>query len=312
MVKIKRILFPTDLTPLAESVLEYAGWIAATFEADVQVLHVAVQHSEVDRAPEDYLPLVADEEEGGRFFLPVRGAAGPATEEMVPLHYDLTHCTSPVMGILEYSDQHDADLILMASRKRSALERLLDPSVCEEVVRRAYVPTLSVPAEVPLSWPPERLLVPIDFSEYSSGQLAYARDLARRIGAELVLLHVIEVHAPPVEYGAELGESDRYGEQVQQRAREALEALAQEAGLEADEYVAQLAHGHPVIQIPTFADEVKAGMIVIATRGRTGIEHLVIGSVTERVVRGASCPVWTLPLARAEQDEQREDHAEPP
>jgi len=132
-----------------------------------------------------------------------------------------------------------------------------------------------------------RILAPTDFSDPSLQAIAYAFELAQTFGAKLSLLHVIELPVYPMEVYPLL-------EELEQDARTALARLLPEAeGAHVD--ITHLVEiGLPYQKILQTAAAEKVDLIVIATHGRTGLSHLVLGSVAERVVRLAPCPVLTV------------------
>ena len=139
----------------------------------------------------------------------------------------------------------------------------------------------------------QKILAPTDFSEQSVAGVRYAMNLRLKFGSTLTLLHVVE--PVPLMSGMEsvaLAQSDS---EVAAWALKELEKLAQrEAG--GDKQVARIVRtGKPFHEITTEAGEKVADLIVIATHGYTGIEHLLLGSTAERVVRHAPCPVLTVP-----------------
>lgn len=145
-----------------------------------------------------------------------------------------------------------------------------------------------------------KILAPTDFSEHSRRALDYAVFLARTFGAELTVLHVFE---PPVHFGPEMkvqvgdGTTVLLSEFLERQALEALQSLTQQ--LEADTELRvskRLMHGNPVEAILQAAKEGPYDLIVLGTHGRTGLSHLFAGSVAERVVRLAPCPVLTTKL----------------
>jgi nucleotide-binding universal stress UspA family protein len=131
------------------------------------------------------------------------------------------------------------------------------------------------------------ILAPTDFSDPSLQAITYAFELAQAFGAKLSLLHVIELPVYPMEVYPLL-------EELEQDARTALARLLPEAE-DAHVDVSHLVEiGLPYQKILQTAAAEKADLIVIATHGRTGLSHLVLGSVAERVVRLAPCPVLTV------------------
>ncbi len=137
-----------------------------------------------------------------------------------------------------------------------------------------------------------QILAPTDFSEYSKQTLDRARELARAFGATLVLLHVVELPAYPIEG---LPPSRLGGSLLEDLEQQAISRLAQVLANEAEvEVVRRVVIGVPYRKIVEVAEAEKVDLIVMATHGRTGLGHLVMGSVAERVVRTAPCPVLTI------------------
>jgi nucleotide-binding universal stress UspA family protein len=138
------------------------------------------------------------------------------------------------------------------------------------------------------------ILCPTDFSEISTKAEAYATALASRYDAALHLLHV----DPPTPIAAPYGEIPvdiRLFEEQRAQAQTELAAArerARAAGVAADTSVRG---GHPAREILTVADELHADLIVLGTHGRGGFEHLLLGSVAEKVMRKAPCPVMVVP-----------------
>jgi nucleotide-binding universal stress UspA family protein len=132
----------------------------------------------------------------------------------------------------------------------------------------------------------KRILVPIDFSDDSLNALAYARDLATHFVAELLLLHVIE----PIHF---ITESDVYTQQRHLSTAQ-LECIGAEVRAQGQRFRTMVRGGIPSKVISDAAKRARASLIVMGTHGRTGLAHAVIGSIAEKVVRTASCPVLTV------------------
>lgn len=139
------------------------------------------------------------------------------------------------------------------------------------------------------------ILAPTDFSAHSERAVRYACGLAERLGAELHLLHVLSEILPagpdpllmPVM-------PPEYYEENEERARETLGRLLQPDWGSPRSVVTTVRWGSPVEAIVAYAADLKVDMIVIATHGRTGLSHVLLGSVAERIVREAPCPVLTI------------------
>jgi nucleotide-binding universal stress UspA family protein len=136
------------------------------------------------------------------------------------------------------------------------------------------------------------ILVPIDFSKTSERAFDVARSLATSAGpARLVLVHACFV---PVEVEALIGSAAAQRVEVEREARESLDQLRERTERGGIACEVAIVWGRPEHVILTAAADREADLIVIGTHGRTGLAHVVLGSVAERVVREAECPVLTV------------------
>ena len=136
----------------------------------------------------------------------------------------------------------------------------------------------------------QHFLVPIDFSSYAEQALDYAIALAKQLQARVTLLHVIQ---PPLMAGADMGvwPSPTFLEELEAAVTSDMEgylARVTAAGLEGEIVVV---HGVPFQEILHAAKERQVDLIIMGTHGRTGLTHVLLGSVAEKVVRLAPCPV---------------------
>lgn len=140
------------------------------------------------------------------------------------------------------------------------------------------------------------ILVPTDFSEPAALALAHARELAETHGARLDLLHVVEEPVFPSIYGAGAAALSGHVPSLEERAEAALDKLAAELGApEVDSgFGCHVKRGTPANEIVRFAEDHDADLIVIASHGQSGIERLLVGSVADRVLRTARCPVFLV------------------
>ena len=138
------------------------------------------------------------------------------------------------------------------------------------------------------------ILVPIDFSVHSKNALKYAVPFAKQFDASLHLVYVVE----PTIYPADLGFGQvvlpGVEEELRQKGADELKQLIRDeiGSTVTATYVVKT--GTPSQEILTEADEKKVNMIVIATHGHSGLEHVLFGSTAERIVRKARCPVLTI------------------
>jgi nucleotide-binding universal stress UspA family protein len=146
----------------------------------------------------------------------------------------------------------------------------------------------------------ERVLVPTDGSDGSAHAALRAVDLAEQYGATVYALHVASNDRRSLLDGS--GGSDERGS----RAVGTVEQMARAHGLDA---VTEIREGDPAETILAYAEEVGADLVVAGTHGRSGIERRLIGSVAERLVRHADCPVLTVRLPDSDETVAGADHA---
>jgi universal stress protein A len=141
-----------------------------------------------------------------------------------------------------------------------------------------------------------RILAPTDFSDPSAAALEYAAALAQKLGARLIVTHVVE----PITGGDMYGwaEAVSFSAEMKRHARRRIAALVatlskrgiRNRGLTMEGFVAQ-----SILEAAKSVD-----LIVMGTHGRSGVSRLLIGSIAEKVVRGARCPVLTVRIPSKE------------
>ncbi len=142
----------------------------------------------------------------------------------------------------------------------------------------------------------KRILVPIDFSPDSMSALTYAGEFAAMFKAELVLLHVIEpiYYATPTDMYAVSANVTTLLEEQRRMAEEQFKRIGAQLHKKRQRFRALIKTGSPSHVITDMAKRQRGDMIIMATHGRTGLAHMFMGSVAERVVRTAACPVLTV------------------
>jgi len=140
----------------------------------------------------------------------------------------------------------------------------------------------------------KRILVPTDFSSHSLAALDYAVDFAKPFKAQLIAVFAIEPVYLAVPDFAGVGAATAMGELLAEQrrgARTQLQALERRYAKRRVKLRLLLQTGAAHLAIAAAAKQVKADLIIMATHGRSGVTHLLMGSVAERVVRNAPCPV---------------------
>ncbi|WP_028566937.1 universal stress protein [Salisaeta longa] len=295
MLTIRRILFPTDFSAVAEDAFAHAAHLAMQHNAEIHVFNVVAPDQAEATNPMTYLPLEA--EENGFYRMPASnvGAGDEAPAHDVHVAYEQKESDAPSTAITEQAKTIDADLIVMGTHGRQGIDRILSGSVAEHVVRTAPCPVLAVRSDGEGPLPTQsvsRVLAPLDLSKTADTVADHATALADTYDARLDLLHVVEEVVYPNVYN--IDPITPMLNDIQERARAAVDSLAQrasEAGVAADVHITV---GYAAHEILSFAEANDSGLIVMATHGRTGLERFLIGSVAEKVVRGAPCPVFVL------------------
>ena len=141
---------------------------------------------------------------------------------------------------------------------------------------------------------PKRILVPIDFSAHSKNALRYAIPFAKHFQAELVLVYVVEPAVYPADFSFGQVSLPDLEHELRERAKRELERLleAEIRGQVAARTIVRT--GKAFLEIISTAKEENTDLIIIATHGHTGVEHILFGSTAEKVVRKAPCPVLSL------------------
>jgi universal stress protein A len=140
----------------------------------------------------------------------------------------------------------------------------------------------------------KRILLPTDLSSYAATATQYACELATKFDAELHLLHTLEVHlasTPGFAMGLAL---PQYVQESRAAAEKALTGVLDPQWSAGRKVVRAVVEGSPREEIIRYARTQEIDLIVLATHGRSGLAHVLIGSVAESVVRTAPCPVLTV------------------
>jgi nucleotide-binding universal stress UspA family protein len=287
---VKRILVPLDGSRLSDAIIPLAEVLARDYEAAILLLRALPTpnspeaQSKAEQEASTYLASIAAHLE----------ARGVRVEWKV--WYD-----EPGRAIVDAARSNDVDLIAMTTHGRGGLGRLLLGSVAETVVRTAAVPVLLVRGE--LSWRPGNLgtiVVALDGSDLAEAILSVVARLAGPLDLSLELVRAIE---PLPAYAAPELATNRAREIIEQQAADARSYLATvAAGLEGKGLrVSTSIHlGLAVDVILRHAQTTGAGLIAMTTHGRTGVGRLLLGSVSEAVLRAAPVPVllWKAPAER--------------
>jgi nucleotide-binding universal stress UspA family protein len=286
---VQRILAAIDFSPHAARALEHAVALARLFGARIELLS-AVGLPPLHGAPAELDRLVEDLR--ARALAGLEQLAAPLRTSGLAVDCAVT-TDPPASGIVIRADQTHADLIALGTRGLSGVAHVLLGSTAERTLRLARCPVLVAHADSPPARTPKTLLVPTDFSPHADAALRFASRLAEKTGAGLVLVHAY--YLPPGMDASAAVIDDVVRRSVEQEAKQRLESLRGAIGGAAARLV--VTHGRPETAVVEATREHAADLVVMGTRGRTGLASFFIGSVAERVIRRSQVPVIAVKAA---------------
>ncbi|NQW23005.1 MAG: universal stress protein [SAR202 cluster bacterium] len=290
----KKILVPFDGFGLADAVLPFIPQLAKGFGSSVIMLWVMTPNGARSAGA---MAVVELEEAARRLSLEV-GDVSP-----------MVTVGSPAPTIIRIAAEEGCDLIAMTTHGRGVIGRGLLGSVADEVVRYSPVPTMVfAPRKADEEWSGssiiDRIIVPLDGSDYAESVLPYVQNMAHRMDLEIVLFRVNDyagiysgawVGLPYIPVAEQLVDPA-----VETSDEEYLETVAEKLRSNGLRVRWELLNGNPAYQVAEFARETKHNMVALATRGHSGIERWIEGSVSERAVLDSGDPVLIIPPAAEE------------
>lgn len=192
----------------------------------------------------------------------------------------------PYERIIDLAEAENCDLIIMGRRGRRHLERALIGSVTERVIGYSHIDVLIVPRNTTIGW--QRILIATDGSKYSEAAAQRAIDFAKSYGGELRAVSVVDV--PPEFYA----EAPNALEDMIDRAKGYVNSIKTQGGLVGVRAESFVGEGEPYQIITDLAKKEEANIIIMGSHGRTGLKRLLMGSVAEKVIGHAPCPVLVV------------------
>ncbi|TNE70269.1 universal stress protein [bacterium] len=319
MKTISNILVPTDFSKGSEIAYRYANDLALKFGGKVDLLHVIPAFRYLSESIKQLgLPFDMDKQ----VYPHLQKDAKIKLEQAMAHQFDdaVRGNTFSMIerkvdeAIIEKAKQGAYDLVLIGAQGANE-NQLVHGTITERVIRFSSVPVLTVPPEIP-KHPVRKLLVPTDGSKTSLASLPYAIFMVDSLGGELTLLHVLEMFGTEAENETRdknkdeltsirdvilkkteeyLAKNSKISCKIRRESLELYDTLIVQHGSESKEYklytkVVKGVSSH--FEIVDYAND-HADMIVMTTHGRSGLEHLLLGSTTETVVRHAKRPVLT-------------------
>ncbi|NOZ78410.1 MAG: universal stress protein [Acidobacteria bacterium] len=291
------ILVPTDFSEASNRALELARQIAAAFSAEIHLLHVRILLEDphvLEEGQRQLEQLLTRVDQKTREALATKTASSAG----YVIHTHLVRGLSAPESIIQAGVDIGCDLVVMGTHGRRGLKRFFLGSVTEHVVRISPVPVMTVRPDTSVArLEGGQILVPYDFSHPARTILPAVAGWARAFNAGIRLLHVVEPLVYPEFYAVDLMPEDMIGT-IRQRAEENLRTVADEF-LPGLDVTTQVLTGHASETLAQEASPDRCTLVIMPTRGLSALEHLLLGSVAQYVVRHATVPVLTL---RAEKE----------
>ncbi len=281
MAIFRKILCPVDFSDNSIAALDQAAKLARKGDALLYLMHVEFIPTS---NPAELTHYVAVSTEPGR----------PRLERIARKHlgkvrYEvIVQVGWPAEVIENAAEELDVDLIVMANHGRTGVARLFLGSVAEHVVRTSKRPVLSLGPGTAIG-ALKKILCPVDFDPRSIAALKYGWRLAQEYGAAVSLFHVVSVPFEPSEVPVQPPTPE-----WQQDARARLAKIAADNLGAKAKCKLVVRRGDPSGAILEVEKELRPDLIVMATHGRTGLSHLILGSVAGRTVRELTVPVLTV------------------
>ena len=299
---IRSILVPIDFSTMSIGAIKTAVRLARRFSASIHLAHVRqVDYASGFSAPAP--PLVP-------FSFPgyAKNGKNEIVEELNALarEYSVSSAVCHVLSggppfdeICLLAQKIPADLILMPTHGRTGLKKIVLGSTAERVVRHSPCPVLVAREKRQSKTGPrfsvKRILVPVDFSECSREGLQYATGFAKKFGARIVLLHTTYLGYIYSSEGTALYDVRGLRHAARENAERQMRKFVRAVKFGQMKYETAITDGSPALDICAFAKSHNVDLIITSTHGRTGLKHVLIGSVAEQVVRRASCSVLVVP-----------------
>lgn len=284
-----KLLVPVDGSTPAKRAAKFGLELAAKYDAAVDVLYV------IEAGVIDDEERMAKRRERGEAILEEVADLDVEGSPAVETHL---HEGDPSEVITSHVADADVDLVAMGRRGRTGVEEHLFGSVVERVLRSAEVPVLTVTgdgvrAETGRTY--RNVLLTTDGSEVAEQAAPYGADVARRTGATLHLLTVVDVAAEAGPFDAG-GVSDEFLERLENRGEEALDRLAERIDATDLDLRSSLVEGRTATEIDAYVTENDVDLVVMASQGETSLVGQQLGSTTRRVLATVDDPVLVVPV----------------
>jgi nucleotide-binding universal stress UspA family protein len=303
MPGLKKVLFPTDFSEMANQALPYAIKMAKVSGAELIMLHAITLYEHDPNDPEHHFPslqtycseVTEAAENGFQVCIERIGDSG------VNVRKAIVQGISPHAAILEFvRDEGDIGLIVMSTHGRSGLSHVLLGSVAENVIRYADCPILVTKHPEHEFIDPEtgevhirKILFPVDFSEASMRPITFLKFIAGIGNAEITVFHSVDIEVPPIYYASGIDSILQLDPQLNERV---IQKMKDQVGSKLEGFAVEyeVQEGRAVDRIREYAADNEIDLIIMGAAGSHGIGDFLFGSTAARVIQKAVCPVLTV------------------
>jgi universal stress protein E len=288
---LKRLLATTDFSQRSDRALKRAAFLSGALSADLQLLHVV----------DDDQPIDVVEQETRQAAALLQNTADGLREAFRGAPVTSVKQGDPFQEIVQAAVETGADLIAMGSHRKRLVRDVFVGTTIERVMRTGRHPVLMVNSE--LSGPYRRIIVATDMSEASAHALRSAKSLGLLDGAHVSLLHAFEPFAKGmlIYANVERENIEKYVDHEASETKRSMTEFLSNLDLTGLRYDVRLEEGGAFFTIKKIVDKEKPDLLVIGTRGLTGVKRILLGSVADAVMRGVNCDILAVPLATSEE-----------
>ena len=302
-LSIRNILVPIDFSTISIRTIEAAKRLAHRFGATIHLAHVHHWQYPADFVgpviSSGFLPQSFEEHRNKQLAEELKTIASKAG--LSPR--DQTHLRTGVSAfheICKLAQEIPADLVVMPTHGYTGLKHLFLGSTAERVVQHSACPVFVVrpkkrKSETARAFSSHRILVPTDFSRCSRQGLYYAIGFANEFGAKIILLHSTYLGYIYSSEGTPLYDIPGLQKAARKNAERKMRELVRAINFGRVKFETAFAEGSPALDICAFAKDHDVDLIITSTHGLTGFQHVLIGSIAEKVVRHALCSVLVVP-----------------
>jgi nucleotide-binding universal stress UspA family protein len=309
----KRMLVPLDGSKLAEEVFSYARELAGRLDLDLDFLNVC-SPEETGLLPMRQFYVDKMAQTVWNQSREIQGITGMPVANKTIETFSKVVVGYPAEEILKYAEENHTDIILMATHGNSGVRRWAMGSTAYKVLHSSKVPVLLVRASVPKQivydrWPQRTILVPLDGSKLAESALPHAEALAKQRGLQSIEILLVTVFQPAfLPEAAYLIQGDypptlpliyqdftqQETVRIQESSHKYLESMANRLESAGVKVGTEVLVGNAAEELIKYANQNPFQVIVMASHGRSGFNHLVFGSVAEKILLQTNVPLFMV------------------